>query len=290
MNQGQRTLYFFRNIREKLRLSLRNQHTDSELWYMHISPANIIASFIALVAILFIISTITVAYTPILNLLPGYSGNKAREALVSGIMRLDSLERQLNDMQLYSENISLIMAGKNPVTPTEVTASDSAGRRGAFTGRIAADSILRQQMESEGSRYSLTDPEATRRALRGELELFTPVAGVIVTGFKPVDNHYGITVGTAASQPVMAVLDGTVISAGWTPSMGYEIFIQHADNIISVYRNNASILKRAGERVRGGEVIGYTGSEERREEGVGNFEFELWHNSAAVDPQGYIVF
>lgn len=269
---------------------MRDQHSDKEIWYMHISPANMLASFIALIAVLFILSTIAVAYTPIVNLLPGYPGNKAREQLVNSIIRLDSLERELGNMRLYSENISLIMAGKNPVTPTEVTASDSSVGTGTFAGRVAEDSILRREMESSDGRYSLTDPEAARRALRGELELFAPVKGVIVNGFDPGASRYGLSLGTALNQPVMAVLDGTVISSTWTPSRGYEIYVQHTDNIVSVYRNNTSVLKRTGDRVKGGEVIGYTGSAENGEEGTGNFEFELWHNGSPVDPQGYIVF
>lgn len=289
MNFKQRIGYFIRNFRQKLRLSIRNQHTDRELWYMHLSPANMLTSLVAAVALLFIVATIAVAYTPVLYLLPGYPGNKSRKELVNSIIRLDSLERQLSYMQLYSENISLIMAGKNPVTPTEVTAPDSTVSGSGFVGRVAEDSLLRLEMETEGGRFSLTDPEAARRALRGELELFTPVAGVVVRKFDQGAGRYGMTIGTAVNQPVMAVLDGTVVSAAWTPSLGYEMIIQHTDNIVSVYRNNTSVLKRTGDRVKGGEVIGYTGSTDSPQDS-GNFEFELWHNGSPVDPVGYIVF
>lgn len=279
-----------KNIRIKYRFSVRNQHNDSEVWYMHISPANVLAGFMALILILFIIVASTVAYTPILDFLPGYPGNKSREMLIGGIMRLDSLEQELNSMQLYNENIALIMSGKNPVTRNEVRTADTSAK-GITIGKLMEDSLLRLQLESPDGPYSLDNPGATRRQLRTSLELFAPVKGVVVNKFDPSKNAYGVGVGTSVNQQVMAIHDGTVISSSWTPSNGYVLYIQHPDNMLSVYRNNTSVLKKAGDRVRAGEIIGYTGSAD--ESGVGNkniFDFELWHNGSPVDPQGYIIF
>lgn len=280
-----------KNIRIKYRFSVRNQHTDSEVWYMHISPLNLLAGFMALILILFILVASTVAYTPILDFLPGYPGNKSREMLVSGIMRLDSLEQELYNMQLYNENIALIMSGRNPVTRNDVRGTDTSAAKGVTLGKLMEDSVLRSQFESEDGPYSLNNPEAVRRQLRTSLELFAPVKGVIVNKFDPSQNTYGIGVGTTVNQQVMAILDGTVVSSSWTPGGGYVLYIQHPDNMLSVYRNNTSVLKKAGDRVRAGEIVGYTGTADKS--GVGNkniFEFELWHNGTPVDPQSYIVF
>lgn len=78
MNFRQNIAYFIRHLREKHRLSVRNQHTDREIWYMHISPLNLLAGLLALILILFILIASTVAYTPVLDLLPGYPGKKSR--------------------------------------------------------------------------------------------------------------------------------------------------------------------------------------------------------------------
>lgn len=68
MNFRQNIAYFIRHLREKHRLSVRNQHTDREIWYMHISPLNLLAGLLALILILFILIASTVAYTPVLDL------------------------------------------------------------------------------------------------------------------------------------------------------------------------------------------------------------------------------
>ena len=53
MNFKTSVSYFIRNLREKHRLSIRNQHNDSEVWYMYISPLNLLAGFLALVLMQF---------------------------------------------------------------------------------------------------------------------------------------------------------------------------------------------------------------------------------------------
>lgn len=48
--------------------------------------------------------------------------------LIENIMRLDSLEKEIKNMQIYNENVALIMAGKNPVTRNDMQTADSASR------------------------------------------------------------------------------------------------------------------------------------------------------------------
>lgn len=291
MGFGKSFVYLMRNMREKLRFSIRNQHTDTEVWYMHISPWNLFAGFLALVLMLFIIVTSIVAYTPVLDLIPGYPGNKSRIMLINNIMRLDSLEQEFKNMQIYSENISLIMAGKNPVTRNAVQESDSLSKsRNELISRIAEDSLLRAQLESPTGPYRLSDPAVARRNLRSAMDLFVPVRGVVSEKFDPRQGNYGVKMATMVNQEVMAIAEGTVISAGWIPAEGYVIYIQHGNNLLSVYRHNVSTLKKAGDRVYSGEVIGYTGSQSTDPSGKNLFEFELWYNGTPVDPESYIAF
>lgn len=284
-------VYFIRNLREKHRVSIRNLHTDREVWYMYISPLNLLAGFIALVLVLFIIITTTVAYTPILDLIPGYPGNKSRTLLIENIVRLDSLEQEIRNMQIYSENISLIMAGKNPVTRNNVTVADSSKKNNTIVASIVEDSILRSQMEAAEGIYSLNDPNVARRSLRNAMELFTPIKGVVTERFSPIDKRYGITLTISPDQQVMAVMDGTVVSSSWSPENGFSLMVQHTDNMLSVYRHNTSVLKKTGDRVSSGEIIGYAGGESPSTQARQNiFEFELWQNGTPIDPERFIVF
>ena len=225
----------------------------------------------------------TIVYTPILDLIPGYPGNRSRELLMENIMRLDSLERQMASMQIYADNVSLIMDGKTPVVRS-VTDSTLDTVRTAQTevARNAADSLLRAQMEGEGP-YRLNTAAANPAKITASF--VAPVKGVLSDGFSPREGRFGIRIATAPNQQVVAVREGSVTLSIWTPDEGFVVQLQHPEGAISLYTHCASVLPALGARVRAGEVIAYTG-----EGGRGTFGFELWIDGIPVDPQTYIVF
>ncbi len=284
MQKERNFIYFLRNMRRKHRLSLRNEHEVGEVWYTYISPLNAVAGFLALVLVLFIVILTTVAYTPVLDLIPGYPGNKSREMLTSGIMRLDSMEREMAAMQVYIDNVALIMDGKTPVVrSSSLTPGDSVKKGGVQTvARNQADSILRAQIEGQGA-YRLNESQGAK-AFQG---LTAPVKGVAATRFNPREGRFGTGIATATGQQVMAAGDGTVILSMWSPDEGHVVQVQHAGNMITVYKHLAGVVASVGARVKSGEAIGYTG-----EEGASKkvFEFEIWAGGSPVDPETYIVF
>lgn len=288
MERKSHLAYFWANLRNKHRISVQNEHDGSELWYIHISPLRAVAVLLATVLLLFIVIVTLVAYTPILDLIPGYPGNKSREMLIENSVRLDSMEREMASMQIYADNVALIMEGKTPVVRDILTGSDStADSRMVF--RSEADSLLRTQMQGEGP-YHLNDQTPAGTVTRESLALVTPVQGVVATRFLPREGRYGVGLATSADQPVAAVRDGTVAFASWSPTDGHVIGIQHADNTLSIYRHAARIVPETGARVRGGEVIAYTGDGVEGEAGKGYFELELWIGGTPVNPENYIVF
>lgn len=50
-------------------------------------------------------------------------------------------------------------------------------------------------------------------------------------------------------------MDGTVILSTYTAETGYLIGVQHNQDLISIYKHCGSLLKKEGERVKGGEAI-----------------------------------
>ena len=141
----------WRALFRKRRFVMQNAADGSEEWHIHLSPAGCIAGCVALLLMLFILVLTLAAYTPALELLPGYrtEANRSRESLAQNIIRLDSMERVLNDMLTYNRNIAMIMAGKSPVVRTIVSA-DSTRTSTILVMPSAEDSLLRAQMEGDG--------------------------------------------------------------------------------------------------------------------------------------------
>lgn len=287
MNIFRKTLHWWRELMRKRRLSFRNAADDREEGYMHLSPFGIISGLFTFTLLLFIAILALVAYTPVLEFLPGYrtEANRSRESLVANIMRLDSMERVMNDMLTYNENIALVLDGRSPVVRSRIE-SDSLLDKSLVLPN-GADSALRAQMEGDGI-YSLGGAAASRRSVREAVEMLTPVDGIITQHFDARNQQLGVKMATEAEAEVAAVEGGTVILSLWSPETGYLIAIQHNSNLISTYRNLSRSQVVTGQRVRAGELIGVTSTNNREE--ATPFYFELWSDGKAVDPEAYITF
>ena len=62
---------WWRGLFRKRRFNMLNATDNTEEWHMHLSPASILAGLVAFMLMLFILTLSLVAYSPILEFLPG---------------------------------------------------------------------------------------------------------------------------------------------------------------------------------------------------------------------------
>lgn len=289
MNPFSRIGALWRSFWRRRRFNMLDETGETEEWHINLSAASILAAALSFLLLLFIIVLSLVAYTPVLEFLPGYrtEADRSRENLVQSIIRIDSMERIMNDMRTYNDNIALIMEGRTPVARTLGSATDTARANKVLVMPSAEDSLLRAQMEGDGP-YSITG-HGSRRQIREAMELTTPADGIIVDRFDIKEGRYGVGIAATAGDRIMAVREGTAVLSVWTPEDGYTVILQHDGELLSVYRNLSRSLVVKGQSVRAGEPIGYN-----TEAGPGGenplFAFELWNHGKPVDPETYIVF
>jgi murein DD-endopeptidase MepM/ murein hydrolase activator NlpD len=280
---------FFQRLKHKYRLIIYNDNTFAEVWYIRLSPLNVLALtgvlFIAFTAIFYLL----IAYTSIREFIPGYPDAKMVHTIVTSSNRLDSLEKEIEKRDLYFNNLKNIISGK--VTGN----SDSASHKNELNKKVEfkrsiEDSLMRQQIENEEQGNLLvTDASKSKPSSLPSFHFFTPVKGLITNNYKPDEDHYGVDIVCAPNELVKAVLEGTVILSSWTLETGYIIEIQHDNNIISVYKHNSQLLKKVGNRVKVGEAIAIVGNSGELSTGP-HLHFELWHEGKSVNPEDYIVF
>ena len=121
-----------------------------EDWSVHVSKAALVGSAIVFVLLLFVLVLVLVAYTPILDVFPGYrtSAERQQDELVHNIMRIDSLERRMSDMLTYNENIAMILEGRTPVVRTPLNDGDTTRLDKTLVPPSEFDSLLRLQIYS----------------------------------------------------------------------------------------------------------------------------------------------
>ena len=150
--------------------------------------------------------------------------------------------------------------------------------------REAHEKSARPSARNEGLPEPTTG-DAVFARLKGRLHL--PVRGELSTRFgsERADSGLrskGIFIRSAQGQEVHAIASGQIVFADWMRGFGNLLIVDHGAGYMSVYGNNESILKRAGDEVRAGDVIATVGASGGNE--VPGLYFEMRHQGQAFDP------
>lgn len=277
---------FWHNFKFKYKLTITNENTLEEVVGIHVSKLNGVSVLLSAITVIFLIAAIIIAFTPLRNYLPGYMNSEVRELVVNNALRADSLQQMLTRQNQYIMNIQDIFSGKVSVDTVNSIDSLTMLRSEELMERTEAEEQFRKQYE-ETERYNLTTMVNT--PLANGLIFYRPTRGMISSGFDVNKKHFGIDIAANPNESVLATLDGTVILSAYTAETGYVIQVQHAQNIVSVYKHCGSLLKKEGDIVKAGEAIALVGNTGEKTTGP-HLHFELWNKGRAVDPSKYIVF
>ncbi|MBL8382063.1 MAG: peptidoglycan DD-metalloendopeptidase family protein [Burkholderiales bacterium] len=124
--------------------------------------------------------------------------------------------------------------------------------------------------------------------LRGKLRL--PAKGELAGRFGMPREGGGTTwkgvfIRAGAGEDVRSVAPGRVVFADWMRGFGNLIIVDHGDDYLSIYGNNETLFRQAGEAVAGGDAIARVGNSGGSAE-TGLY-FELRHQGKPFDPLGW---
>ena len=98
----------------------------------------------------------------------------------------------------------------------------------------------------------------------------------------------GMFIKASEGADVRAVAGGRVVFANWMRGFGNLIIVDHGSEYLSIYGNNQTLLKHAGDTVKAGDQIASAGNTGGNEES--GLYFELRHLGKAFDPASWIKF
>lgn len=289
MEEGtKRKLY--KKLRNKYRLVILNDSTFEEKVSLRLSPLNVFTIIGSFALILIIVVSVIIVFTPVREYIPGYTDVDLRHDVIRLTFKSDSIEKQLEVKQVYLNNIQRILMGK-PMNEEVVDVVDTTRNYDEINiTTIAEDSQLRAYVESE-DRFNLSVVQNTTTKKYGisNFIFFSPLTGSVTSDFNLGENHFGIDIVAPENESVKSCLDGTVVFAEWTAETGYVIQVQHKNNLLSVYKHNAVLLKKTGDYVNAGETIAIIGNSGELTTGP-HLHFELWFDGNPIDPREYMVF
>ena len=276
------------NTSNNLRLTIVDDDTHDKLWSKKFTRIGALVTVITIVVVSICAIFFIIAYTPIRSLIPGYPDARTKHDAIQNAIRIDSLENVIFKWELYSENLRRVVDGQKPLNiDSLMNVKKSVQKEEADLKAFAEkDSLLRKEVADE-DRFDIK-PNSSRTLPIEGMHFFTPLKGVVSQGYDKALHPY-IDITAPGNSVVMSVLDGTVISAGWSDTDGYTVRIQHEGDIISVYKHNQKLMKKTGDKVTAGTPIAILGGTGSLSDGD-HLHFELWHKGEAVDPTKYISF
>lgn len=281
---------FWSKLTNKRQLVYKERNGEDTFWRVNISPISLLICIVGVVAVIFCTLLLLMANTSILDILPEYrtKSEQLNEQLTEHIMRLDLMERNMNDILAYNEAVATIMGGSTPTLHSTVL-TDTIRYDKSRILPTRADSLLRDALERTTGEYSLSNT----KPLQSESARFSsPMRGSVVRSFDAPESSYDIAIlSLDGEDSVMSVERGTVLAIEEQADGSLSVIIQHTEGYVSAYKNLGETLVRKGQTVQSGAVIGRirTAASEGIEE-KNTLTFELWHNGTAIDPALYILF
>ena len=242
---------------------------------------------LALVSAVASITVVLLFYSPLKTLMPGYVSPDVRRQIVESSLRVDSLNDIVQRHQLYMLNIRDILRGEVKMDSVNTIDSLTILRSEDLMERTEREKEFARKYE-EKEKYNLTS-QVQRKSEMEALLFYPPMRGMLTAPFNPDELHFGVDIAATNDRNVCAVLDGTVITSGYTANNGYVIVVQHVGNLVTVYKHLSSIFKRESVKIKAGDVLGVAGTQGEKINSP-YLHFELWHKGIALDPTKYISF
>ena len=104
-------------------------------------------------------------------------------------------------------------------------------------------------------------------------------------GRRSTKRHNGIDFAGKPDSPIFVTADGVVRHAGWVPSYGRAILVDHGFGYSTLYAHTTDIRVKAGDVVKRGDKIATMGSS-GRSTGT-HLHYEVWKDGQAVNPRNY---
>lgn len=277
---------FLKKIRFKYKISILNENTLEEVFHIRLSKGTVVGAGFLIAVVYFFLIAFLIIKTPIRGFLPGYTENiNLRRQLMRDALVVDSLSEQLDLQIQYMEGLRAVMSGKVSLDSTSTSKvlssipSDKISLEPSEKENAFRDSFEAKELENINA--ILSTPEEIETTYL----MCSPAKGRVLDSFNIRKRVYGTTIVAVQNSSVLSVLDGIVISSDYSFRNLYVLCIQHANNIVTVYKTRQPFIKQKGTKVHAGEIL------TTFRNGMDSyFEFELWKDGVAVNPQTYISF
>jgi murein DD-endopeptidase MepM/ murein hydrolase activator NlpD len=204
--------------------------------------------------------------------------SRAGSAEMYTVVRGDTLSRIAEEREvrggwrgLYAANRSAIGGDPDLIVPGQRLAlrGEGATKTRPAPERAPTPSVKPSTKKPSSKSPDRSHDKSKERAARSTTTrqgLVAPVSASLGTPYRKAGSswskgyHTGVDFPVPTGTSVKSVASGSVVSAGWGGSFGYQVVIRHDDGRYSQYAHLSAISVRDGQTVSAGQRIGRSGS------------------------------
>ena len=294
-SEKKRKSLLFRNLRKRYLLRVQDEVSLHDRVFFKIAKVRVYIFSVLFVFLLIGATTLLIAFTDLRRLIPGYSDADMVPIIYEMNRKADSLEYVSSIQQNYIDNLRNILTGNISLTDTTAPSSTPVAVDNIRYAPSREDTLLRDEIEAVRN-YTLQERPTGNNSTGNKLSSFADenfvlpiLGGTLTSHFSRVNRHYGMDLTGKVGSPVLSTLDGTVIFNDWAIETGHVLVIQHKNDLISVYKHNSSLLKKAGDYVKAGDPIATIGNSGEFTTGP-HLHFEIWYKGIPLNPEDYFIF
>ena len=269
--ENKEDITFWEKAQQSFKVVILDEETFQEIDSYKLSRLNVYT----LLSVLFIGMAALILslffFTPARKLVPGFGEIEENSEFIQLKSEMDTLTSTVSNQQVYINSLRTLLSGNSDAKLPDLQSLNKP--------------VLSENVELSGAQVA----ETARSLKLDQLSFVPPLRGTISSKYAPEIEHLGVDVIASKDTPIQATMQGIVISSDWTLETGNTIIIQHPQNILSTYKHNSALLKKAGDRVEAGEAIAIIGNTGELSDGP-HLHFELWYGGYHVDPTLYIRF
>ena len=274
MERKKKKRRILKKLKKPFRLIVLNENTFEEKFSYSLTPMNVIVMFGGFIVVFAFLFYALIVFTPLKTVLvPDFSSYESRENARVARFKADSLTQILKSQERYYTDLKLILSGSGPTSNLTDTTKLSEVDLNYQT------SDLENKIRTELNRTSGMVLYQGKGKSLGNSLLLAPVSGE----YSFIPNSNRVKWVANSNEPAKSILDGTVIDVAFSAVDGNAVFIQHAEGIISVYKNLKTVSVGAGKKVKAGENLGFPNSNN----GISEIYFEIWKNGSSESIQTY---
>lgn len=270
-----------------------NDSSLEHVFSTRLSLWDILLLFFLLLFIMTGIISLLFNFTPAGNLLPDRLNAKLKNQINIDAYCVDSLKSVVESQTKYISAIKVFALGAIPQAfDIDSLNYDSLNYDSIARVRVkllyASDreKKFRKDYEESGKFNLINYNDREKDNL---LVFYNPVSGTIISGYSPLHDRFGVGIKTGGRKAVMSVLGGTVVFSGFSLDLKNVVVVQHDNSYISIYRNLSGVLKKQGDVVNTGEVLGYVDRDDTSGDNPVLF-FEIWNEGNSVNPKDVVAF